>query len=457
MNARRAAVIAAAAAALAAVDLRAQSSAEANAGIQYNFASPGAHSLARAGAFIADASDATAAYTNPAGLVNVPLREVSIEGRASDFVNTYSASGHAFGPPSNVGNDTIGGVRTASSSNRVRNVAFASVVVPLDRWFSERRVTVALFRHELANFAASQRTQGIFFDTTDPENGERVTGLRHYPSVSDLRLRIAGAGVAVGLRATPRLSIGAGLRVYRSSIDSITTRYHTLGPSGDPDYSDPQSIQQQHGNNRNLGANAGIVFELHEKVSVGATFRQGFSFPIAVDYTSFIEPPLVSPMPGGLVPSKRPTQTGSFNVPAFYGAGASIRPTDDWSIAVDVNRITYSDTTRNFVYLFEEEPRYFVPDGTEIRAGTELTLTRDRVRWLPFPVTVAAGAWRDPDHSIRAADPSDSQSIFFRKATADVHLTGGIGMMLGARAQFHAAFDHSSRQTVVSFSAMARF
>jgi hypothetical protein len=144
-------------------------------------------------------------------------------------------------------------------------------------------------------------------------------------------------------------------------------------------------------------------------------------------------------------------------VPAFYGLGASIRPTDDWSVAVDVNRITYSDTTRGFVYLFEEEPRYFVPDGTEIRVGTELTLTRDRLPWLPFPMTVAAGAWRDPDHSIRAANPDDSQSIFFRPASADIHVTGGIGLMIGTRAQFHAAFDRSSRQTVFSMSAMARF
>src|SRR5207244_4375265 len=119
--------------------------------------------------------------------------------------------------------------------------------------------------------------------------------------------------------------------------------------------------------------------------------------------------------------------------------------------------ITYSDTTRHFVYLFQEEPRYFVPDGTEIRLGSELTMTRDRFKWLPFPIYLAAGAWRDPDHSIRPADPDDSQAILFRKTAADVHLTGGVGLLIGARAQFHAAFDRSSRQTVLSLSAMARF
>src|SRR5436190_6434953 len=101
-----------------ALPLRAQSSAEVNAGIQYNFSSPGAHSLARAGAFIADASDATAAYTNPAGLVNVAAREVSLELRSSDFLNMYSDRGHAFGPPSNIGSDTVSGIQVARSSNR---------------------------------------------------------------------------------------------------------------------------------------------------------------------------------------------------------------------------------------------------------------------------------------------------------------------------------------------------
>jgi long-chain fatty acid transport protein len=438
-------VMAIAAVAASARLLHAQSSAEVNAGIQYNFSSPGAHSLARAGAFIADASDATAAYTNPAGLVNVPLREISIEGRGSEFVNTYGASGHAFGPPSNIGNDVISGIRTAKSSNRVQNVPFASIVVPLDRYFSERRVTVAAYRHELANFAATQSTQGIFFDIADPDGGAPITGFRHYPSVSDLRLRIAGAGVAVGFRATDRLSLGLGLRGYRSTIDSVTTRFLTPGPSGDPDYTDPHSIQRQHGNERTTGVNVGLLFDLHEKLTVGATFRQGFSFPVDVDYTSFI---------GG---ESFRRQQGRFNVPAFYGLGASIRPTDDWSVAVDVNRITYSDTTRGFVYLFEEEPRYFVPDGTEIRIGTELTLTRDRFNWLPFPIYVAAGVWRDPDHSIRASNPDDSQSIFFRETAADIHVTGGIGMTAGTRAQLHVAFDRSARQTVLSLSAMARF
>jgi len=166
---------------LTAFSARAQSSAEVNAGIQYNFSAPGARSLARAGAFIADASDATAAYANPAGLVNLPRGEMSIEGRSSNFVNTYSASGHAFGQPSGVGNDTVSGVQDGRSANHINNISFASVVFPLERFSSARRVTIAAYRHELANVAASQTTNGIFFDATDPQTGQRIPGYHEYP------------------------------------------------------------------------------------------------------------------------------------------------------------------------------------------------------------------------------------------------------------------------------------
>jgi long-chain fatty acid transport protein len=441
---------------LAAFAARAQSSAEVNAGIQYNFASPGARSLGRAGAFIADASDATAAYANPAGLVNLPRREISIEGRDSEFINAYSARGHAFGPPGGVGNDTVSGIQAGHSDNRLHNLAFASIVVPLQEFSSPRRVTIAAYHHELANFAASQSTNGVFFDATDPQTGQRIAGLRASPSVSSLRLRIAGEGLAVAFRALPRFSVGVGIRSYRSTIDSVTRRYGAEQGTGDPDYTDLQSVQRQHGHGSVIGINAGALIDLMPKLSVGASYRQGFSFPVAVDYSDFVAVN-VSPQIPGKVERIRPAQTGAFNVPAFYGVGASFRPTEYWSIAADINRITYSDTTRGFVYLFQEEPRYFVPDGLEIRIGSELLLTRDRIAILPFPLSVAAGVWRDPDHSIRADDPADSQAVFFRKTPADIHVTGGLGVLIGTKAQLHAAVDHSSRQTVVSVSAMARF
>lgn len=418
-----------------AAPLHAQSSAEVNAGIQFNFASPGARSLARGGAFIADASDATAAYANPAGLVNLPAPELSIELRATKFVHSYIDRGHAFGPPSGQGIDTIDGLERETSEERVDQVAFASAVVPF------RNFTIAAYRHELANFRVSASTQGAFFDLPD-EPATTATVHRHYPAVSAMRLRIAGFGVSAGVRVTGRLSAGIGLRRYDSEIDSSTERFYYEDFYGAPDYDDLANEQTQRGSGSSYGVNAGVLFDLTRTLSVGASYRQGFSFPVHVTYTDY---------------ESQPAKTARFNVPSFYGVGLSLRPKPDWSIALDVNRITYSDLARDFVLLFEEEPRYFVPDGTEIRGGTELILTRDRIPRLPFPVALSLGAWCDPDHAVRVDDPTDSQSVLFREASDDFHVSFGIGMLFDTRAQVHAAVDRSSRQTVVSISAMTRF
>ncbi|MCU0290563.1 MAG: hypothetical protein MUF10_01020, partial [Thermoanaerobaculaceae bacterium] len=79
------------------VGAAAQTNSEINAGIQFNFSSPGARSLAFGGAFVGLADDATAAYTNPAGLTNLSLPEVAFEGRSWDYTTTFVDYGNASG------------------------------------------------------------------------------------------------------------------------------------------------------------------------------------------------------------------------------------------------------------------------------------------------------------------------------------------------------------------------
>src|SRR5258708_17646460 len=137
--------------------LRAQTNAEVNAGIQFNFSSPGARSLGLGGAFLGLADDATAAYTNAAGLTVLSKPEVSAEGRRSSYTNEYTDHGHAFGNPTGFGTDTVAGLAAKSAKDDVNSLSFVSFVYPQDRW------SVAAYRQELANFGASFKTQGPFF------------------------------------------------------------------------------------------------------------------------------------------------------------------------------------------------------------------------------------------------------------------------------------------------------
>ena len=70
----------------------AQTNLETNAGIQFNFSTPGASNLALGGAFLALADDASAAYTNPAGLTSILEPEVMVEGRIWEYTHIFYRS-----------------------------------------------------------------------------------------------------------------------------------------------------------------------------------------------------------------------------------------------------------------------------------------------------------------------------------------------------------------------------
>src|SRR5438105_3541167 len=134
----------------------AQTNSEINAGVQFNFSNPGARSLGFAGAFIALADDATAAYTNPAGLTNLSKPEVSFEGRYFEYRSEFLNRGHGFGSPTNKGVDTIAGEVRTRSHDIKKDFSFLSFAYPQERW------ALAVYRHELANFRTTIQTEGAF-------------------------------------------------------------------------------------------------------------------------------------------------------------------------------------------------------------------------------------------------------------------------------------------------------
>jgi long-chain fatty acid transport protein len=103
---------------------------EGNAGLQFSFNNPGARSLGMGGAFLALADDATAAYTNPAGLSHLSKPEFSMEYRNSDYSTLYSDTGRLYGEPSGLGMDTVSGIVQKESTNDVNSLSFMSLCFP---------------------------------------------------------------------------------------------------------------------------------------------------------------------------------------------------------------------------------------------------------------------------------------------------------------------------------------
>ncbi len=426
------------AAALLAAGARGQSSAEVNAGTDYNFGSPGARSLGVGGAFIGIADDATAAYTNPAGLLNITRPQFAAEGRGWSFTNFYSDHGHAFGPPTGQDFDKTAGIAMAGTTRRAGNLSFASFVYPRRRW------SVGFFRHELSRYRASAETKGIFINL--PGNGSDP--LRFFPSRSNLDLSVVshGASVAVGLTD----SLFAGVTVTRQwfRLDSTTTRYQ-VDPAlrfALPTYEKVNNVQEQHGRDTQFALNAGLLWAATSRFTLGLIYRQGSSFAVDVSSRAALE---------GL--DKR----GQFSIPSVFGLGMAYRPAEDGLtiLSVDIDRVGYSRLTKGFAPLFGETKPYRVDDGTEIHVGFErllLSLNPKSYRGS-HPVTVRLGTWLEPDHRLRFTDPNDQQAVLFRPGKAQYHVSGGFGVGLARNYGLDGAYDYSRGQRVISLSLAASY
>ena len=124
--------------------------------LELSFSNPGARSLGFGGAFVALADDATAAYANPAGLVQLTRPEISIEGRSWSYSTPFVVGGRASGNPTGIGIDTTPGLRWRESTADFTGLSFLSYVYPRKRW------SLALYRHQLARFTSSYTTDGLF-------------------------------------------------------------------------------------------------------------------------------------------------------------------------------------------------------------------------------------------------------------------------------------------------------
>src|SRR5688572_16425977 len=153
----------------------------------FSFSNPGARSVGFGGAFAALADDATAAYANPAGLVQLAEPEVSMEARQWNRSPSFVAGGRIDGEPTGIGIDTREGIYFDRDHSQDLGPSFAAVVIPKGRW------SFALYGHQLAKYELFTESQG-FFSESDPF-------LRPFSSQRQrVDLEVTTAAVATGWR-----------------------------------------------------------------------------------------------------------------------------------------------------------------------------------------------------------------------------------------------------------------
>lgn len=402
----------------------------------FNFSNPGARSLGFAGAFAALADDATAAFANPAGLVQLTRPEVSLEIRRWSRSPSFIAGGRTDGEPTGIGLDTAPGLLRGRDSSRTVGPSFAAVVLPKGRW------CFGLYGHRLARFEISTESQGFFF--ADPET---PTGTGRFPaSRESVDLEVVTAGFAAALRVNDRLSLGLG--IVHSDLSLTTTSDLYL-----PDDNTPDSLfgeisfrpDRQLSTSRlaidggDWTLNGGLLWSATDRLSAGLFYRQG-ARATGTDRFEFsflpFDPPL--PLPPELSPLVSVVRA-ELHVPDVGGGGLAYRSAGGGlTVAGEVDRVGYA----GLVQLRDSEDtevdnRPYL-DAWEYHLGAEYALLR-RQPILAF----RAGAWVEDN----GADQFDDRFT---------HLAVGLGLA-GERFQVDLAADFSAEIDTASVSFIYSF
>ena len=400
---------------------------EGTSAIQFNFNNPGARSRAMGGAFLALADDATAAYTNPAGLPQLSRREMSVEWRQTNFSTPHLASGQADFP-------TRAFYERTDSS--VAGPSFVSAVSPLGK------VSLAFFRHDNANF----NTRFAYEPPAEPDPDSMTLA----PFRSRVDLSDTVYGVSAGYALNDRWQVGAGLNLHDFEIDSRTIRR-----IDSDDFTSTSQIQR--GSDRGLGYTVGLRFLATDRLAIGASYRRA----PRLTYDAIF---------GGTdldgTDSVFLRKPSDFDVPDAYGIGLNYRFSDAFAVGFDINRVRYSQLTRRISSVFGEvgsDDEYFDVDNLRIKNGTEFHLGGEYVLIdRKVPLSLRAGAWIDPEHNLRKPalasewTGSANAAIFSYRTGAQMHWSLGAGLAF-ERFSIDVAADLSKYSDTVSVSGVFRF
>jgi long-subunit fatty acid transport protein len=405
---------------------------------QLSFSNPGARSLGLGGAFVALADDATAAWANPAGLVQIARPEVSLEGRHWRYSTPFVARGRIEGEPTGFGLDTIAGLRTETSNDNLSDLAFLSFVYPRNRW------SVAVYRHVLANLEATAETRGIFAGRS------QCCPQRFLDQRNRSNLEIASYGSSGAYRITDSFSLGLGLVYYDGSLQTASDLYVWDEPEdflGSVTSYLPERFvvgQTLFVDDRSLGFTGGFLWRISSHWSLGGKYRQGPEFDF--EGRALIGPALDLGFPPG---TEIVLDLGAqVDFPDNYGLGAAYRSGQGrLTMAFEWDRVTYSDPLDSLGVDDQD-----IDDADELHLGGEWALLEMR----PL-LAVRVGVWLDPDHQTRANErANDFTRALLQPGEDEMHYAVGLGVAL-KNFQLDGAIDFSDSVKTASLSAILSF
>ncbi len=392
----------------------------------------GACAMGRAGTGVAmPCGDGSAAFFNPAGLVDAPRR--------------FTVGATGIVPSAQFVNDATG----LASDLRRRLVAVPTVyaAIPLTE---DLAIGAGVFvPYGLATEWDPNTAEGRFVAYRS-----QLRSVYFQPTIAGRfgPLEI-GAGVDItnsSLRVNRRLDLSQ-LPVGSSALPAGTT-FAALGIPAGTDFADA-SLQATA---VSVGAHVGGILKLHERLRIGARYmtRQRFSdnegrARFAPVNTGLILPPgnplgapggtpvdaLVAPLFATTGTLANQSFATNFALPAQVVFGVAARPVDRLTVLFDVQRVNWSalaTVTADFAKAPDATFRQFYQDTWGYRAGAELALRKDtRVR-VGYDTHDAAA----PTAGVNFVLPEGKRSSF----------SAGVGTRLGQYVSADLAYQYIDQQ-----------
>jgi len=405
--------------------------------LQFSYSDPGARSMGFGGAFVALADDATAAFANPAGLVQLLRPEVSVEGRSWSYSTPYTLGGRTEGLPSGIGIDTTAGLTTATSEEDITGLSYLSLVYPMEKW------SLAVYRHDLADFEFFSETQGLFSGGTD------CCQVREFDQRVAIDMEIVSYGLAAAYRINDKFSLGLGVVYYDVSFLLDTTIFRTDDDSLESLFAPNSYLPDRSVLNEGLsvddtdwGFTGGFLWRLSESWSIGGVYRQAPEADFRVELTA--GEALAPGVPPGELLFRGSVR---LELPDFYGLGFAYRaPDGGLTLSFQWDRVEYSSIVDSLGLADRA-----IDDGDELHLGGEYVFLGS----TPI-IAVRLGAWLETDHLLRASIDESLDRALLPPGDDEMHYAAGLGVAM-ERFQIDLAADFSDGVDTVSLSAIYNF
>ena len=414
---------------------------------QFDFSTPGARANAMGRAFVGLADEATAAYSNPAGLSVLKRPELSLEFR-------HNTNG--FGTLENTDTFTITQGTPTASRIDLRRLGFGSFS------FSWRSFNFSAFFINNLDYRREEVNETTrFLHNTDFYTATYIN--QHH--VRQIEVNTTGLGIS---RNFGRLDLGIALGAARLDLDF---NYRTSLDSADAVIED-LVISSATGSSTDATLVLGALYEVHPTLNIGFSYKRQPRFTYVENINNFEFPPTV-------FPEGEPIEI-VFKVPDSFQIGFGYQPNDRWTVLFDLDWIRYQQLLGNNLTFLSRirtvddtgpvDP-FFTFDRRDFKAGQDPDIRLGAEYLIPtkkYNFAVRLGGFLDPDHKTRFVGTPEAnqntalyevQNYIFNTDDKENNLgfTAGLGVLIHNRLQWDVAIVESDRFRRVVTSFLYRF